>query len=138
MARGTCRSALEESNHVQEAHRSRRHRCWPDRCSGVRRGGGRPAQITAKVTDSTPASGETFRVAGVLSRDGDALAGKTVKVQTLRNGAWQNISGASMATSSTGKYNLRLVLSQKGERKLRVVGVVAGVDPTKRFTVTVH
>lgn len=97
-----------------------------------------PPQITARVTDSTPASGETFRVAGVLSRDGDALAGKTVKVQTLRNGAWQNISGASMATSSTGKYNLRLVLSQKGERKLRVVGVVPGVDPAKRFTVTVH
>lgn len=97
-----------------------------------------PAQITAKVTDSTPASGETFRVAGMLSRDGDALAGKTVKVQTLRNGTWQNISGASMATSSTGKYNLRLVLSQKGKRTMRVVAVLPGVDPVKGFAVTVH
>lgn len=97
-----------------------------------------PAQITAKVTDSTPASGETFRVAGVLSRDGDTLAGKTVKVQTLRDGTWQNISGASMATSSTGKYNLRLVLSQKDKRTMRVVAVLPGVDPVKGFVVTVH
>ncbi|WP_109508630.1 hypothetical protein [Nocardioides speluncae] len=97
-----------------------------------------PAQITARVTDSTPASGETFRVAGVLTRDGDTLAGKKVQVQTLRNGTWQNISGASMATSSTGKYNLRLILSQKGERKLRVVATVPGNDPAKRFVVTVH
>lgn len=97
-----------------------------------------PATITRWVSDTTPASGETFRVGGKLTRDGSALAGKTVKVQTLRNGAWQNISGASMTTSSTGKYNLRLVLSQKGERTMRVVAVLPGVDPVKRFIVTVH
>lgn len=97
-----------------------------------------PAQITARVTDSTPASGETFRVAGVLTRDGDALAGKKVQVQTLRDGVWKNISGASMATSSSGKYNLRLILSQKGKRNLRVVATLPGTDPAKRFVVTVH
>lgn len=97
-----------------------------------------PATITRWVSDTTPASGETFRVGGKLTRDGSALAGKTVKVQTLRNGVWQNISGASMTTSSTGKYNLRLVLSQKGERTMRVVAVLPGPDPVKRFIVTVH
>lgn len=97
-----------------------------------------PAKVTAAVSDATPASGQTFRVSGALSKDGDALAGKTVKVQTLRNGAWENISGASMKTSSTGKYNLRLVLSSKGKRTMRVVAVLPGVDPVKGFAVTVH
>ena len=82
--------------------------------------------------------GETFRVSGKLTRDGRAIAGRTVKVQTLRGGVWQDLSGASMTTSSTGGYNLRLILGSTGVRDLRVVGIVAGPDPRKRFTVTVH
>jgi hypothetical protein len=99
--------------------------------------GDRP-RITAHVTDSTPASGETFRVYGRLSRDGDAISGRTVKVQTLRDGEWENLSGAAMQTGSEGGYNLRVVLSQTGPRTLRVVGVVPGPKARKRFSVTVH
>ena len=96
------------------------------------------ARITASVTDATPASGETFRVSGRLTREGDAIAGRTVKVQTLRDGAWSNLTGARMTTSATGGYDLRVVLSQTGARTLRVVGVLPGRNAFDRFTVTVH
>jgi hypothetical protein len=96
------------------------------------------ARITASVTDSTPASGETFRVSGRLTRGGTGLAGRTVRVQTLRDGTWSNLTGAQMSTSSTGRYHLRLVLGQTGRRTLRVVGVVDGPNPRKRFVVQVH
>jgi hypothetical protein len=96
------------------------------------------ARITASVTDSSPASGETFRVSGRLTRGGTGLAGRTVRVQTLRDGDWSNLTGAQMSTSSTGRYNLRLVLGQTGTRTLRVVGVVDGPNPRKRFVVQVH
>lgn len=99
---------------------------------------GHPARITASVTDSTPASGQEFRVSGRLTRDGDPVSGRTVKVQTLRAGAWENLTGAQMSTSGTGSYNLRVILGQTGERTLRVVGKVPGRNPHKRFVVTVH
>ena len=99
---------------------------------------GDQARITAKVTDTTPASGQEFRVSGRLSRDGDPIAGRTVKVQTLRDGSWENLTGAHMSTSSTGRYNLGVILSQTGERTLRVVGKLPGRDARKRFEVTVH
>lgn len=96
------------------------------------------AHVTASVSDTTPASGQTFRVSGRLTRGEDAVSGRTVKVQTLRGGSWSDLTGARMATSSTGGYSLRLVLGQTGERTLRVVGVVPGRDAIKRFTVRVH
>ena len=99
---------------------------------------GSTARITASVTDSTPASGQEFRVSGRLTRDGDAIADRTARVQTLRAGTWENLTGARMVTSDTGRYSLRLALGQTGERQLRVVGVVPGPDAFKRFTVTVH
>lgn len=96
------------------------------------------ARITASVTDSTPASGQTFRVSGRLARDGTAVAGRTVKVQTLREGTWNDLTGARMATSTTGRYDLRVILGQTGRRTLRVVGVVPGRNAVDRFTVAVH
>ena len=96
------------------------------------------ARITASASDATPASGQTFHVSGRLTRDGDGLAGRTVKVQTLRDGAWTNLTGARMDTSSTGGYDLRVVLSQTGQRTLRVVGVLPGRNAFDRFTVNVH
>ena len=95
-------------------------------------------RITASVTDATPASGETFRVSGRLTRDGDGLADRTVKVQTLRGGSWTDLTGARMATSDSGRYSLRVILSQTGERTLRVVGKLPGRDAHRRFTVVVH
>ena len=97
-----------------------------------------PARITASVTDTTPASGQLFRVAGKLTRDGDAISGRTVKVQTLRNGSWTDLTGARMTTSSTGGYNLGVVLSQTGDRTLRVKALLPGRDARKRFVVSVH
>ncbi len=97
-----------------------------------------PARVTASVTDSTPASGQSFRVSGRLARDGDGIAGRTVKVQTLRDGSWTDLTGARMQTSSTGRYNLGLVLGQTGNRTLRVKAILPGRDAHKRFAVTVH
>ena len=96
------------------------------------------ARITASVTDATPGSGDLFRVAGRLTRDGDAIPGRVVKVQTLRDGRWTDLTGARMTTSSTGGYNLGVVLSQTGERVLRVKAVLPGPDARKRFAVQVH
>ena len=96
------------------------------------------ARVTASVTDHSPASGQTFRVSGRLTRGGEAIAGRTVKVQTLRGGTWSDLTGARMATSATGGYALRVVLGQTGQRTLRVVGTVPGRDAFERFTVNVH
>jgi len=96
------------------------------------------ARVTASVSDHTPASGQTFRVSGRLTRGGEAIAGRTVRVQTLRDGSWSDLAGARMATSATGGYALRVVLSQTGQRTLRVVGRVPGRDAFERFTVSVH
>ena len=99
---------------------------------------GSTAQLTASVTDTTPASGQSFRVSGMLSRAGDGIAGRTVKIQTLRDGAWTDLTGARMSTSSSGSYNLGVVLSQTGNRTLRVKAILPGPDAHKRFTVAVH
>jgi len=96
------------------------------------------ARVTASVTDATPASGQTFRVSGRLTRGGDAITGRTVKVQTLRDGTWSDLTGARMATSSGGGYSLHVVLSQTGQRTLRVVGVLPGRNAFERFGVSVH
>lgn len=99
---------------------------------------GSPAKVTASVTDTTPASGQSFRVSGQLTRDGAGIAGRTVKVQTLRNGSWTDLTGARMSTSSSGTYNLGLVLGQTGDRILRVKAILPGPDARKRFVVSVH
>lgn len=96
------------------------------------------AKITASVSDDTPASGESFRVSGRLTRAGDGIGGRTVKIQARRDGAWTDLTGAQMSTSSTGGYNLGVVLSQTGQRTLRVKAVLPGRDAHKRFVVTVH
>ena len=85
--------------------------------------------VTASVTDHSPASGQTFRVSGRLTRGGEAIAGRTVKVQTLRGDTWSDLTGARMATSATGGYALRVVLGQTGQRTLRVVGAVRDGTP---------
>lgn len=103
-------------------------------------GGCDDGDITVRVSDSTPASGEQFIARGKLIMGGLPAGDHVVKVQTWRDGAWEQISGAKMHTSSDGTYRMRLILSQKGERTLRVVGVGQGDEPTERqrFSVTVH
>ena len=95
-------------------------------------------QITASVTDTTPASGQSFRVLGRLTREAVGVAGRTVKVQALRDGIWTDLTGARMSTSSSGSYDLNVVLSQTGTRTLRVKAILPGPDARKRFVVAVH
>ncbi|MGH3471142.1 MAG: hypothetical protein ACRDPG_03725 [Nocardioidaceae bacterium] len=96
--------------------------------------------ITAKPTDRTPASGQTFRVNGTFTLSGKPASHHIVKFQSLRNNKWIPLTGARMLTTSTGTYTMRLILSAKGTQDLRAVGVSGNAmrNAFKRFTVTVH
>ena len=96
--------------------------------------------ITASASDNTPASGQTFQVSGLFTAFGKPADHLTVKVQSLDNGSWVQLTGAQVLTHSDGTYGLRVILGRKGERDLRVVGIVPGAarDAFKRFEVTVH
>jgi hypothetical protein len=78
------------------------------------------SHVTAKASDNMPASGQTFRVSGTVSSNGHGTP-STIRVKTLRGGAWVQLTGASMHTDSTGHYTIRVVLDAKGKRQLRVV-----------------
>jgi hypothetical protein len=67
-----------------------------------------------------PASGQLFRVRGLVSADGHG-APATIAVKTLRDGTWVRLTGAAMHTDSSGHYSIRVVLDSKGHRRLRVV-----------------
>lgn len=88
----------------------------------------RPAsRITVSASDSEVDPGEQFALRGRLTTEGGrALAGGVVRVQTFRDGAWEDLPGAQVTTNDEGRYRVRVVLSQKGERGLRVVGNPAG------------
>ncbi|HEX3931509.1 MAG TPA: hypothetical protein VHW64_12455 [Nocardioides sp.] len=97
------------------------------------------SHVTAKATDSTPAAGATFRVSGTVSASGHGVPA-TIAVQSLKDGTWVQLTGASMHTTSAGKYTIRVILSAKGARHLRVVADPDGsaVRTSKaNFTVTV-
>ncbi|GAB3779739.1 hypothetical protein [Nocardioides ungokensis] len=99
-----------------------------------------PSRITVHATDTTPASGQLFRLQGqVLSSDESVPA--TVRVKAFRNGAWVQLQGAVVKTNSDNRYDVGIRLQMKGERLLRVIG--DPVDPDirtahKTITVTVH
>ncbi|MGH3507002.1 MAG: hypothetical protein ACRDO2_07335 [Nocardioidaceae bacterium] len=103
-------------------------------------GGCDDGDITVRVSDETPASGQQFIARGKLTMGGLPAEDHVVKVQTYRDGAWEQITGARVLTNDEGKYRVRLILSMKGKRLLRVVGVGQGDEPTERqrFTVRVH
>ena len=98
------------------------------------------SSITAHVTDSTPASGQTFRVFGRFTINGRLAVGHLVKIQELRNNTWLPLKGAQIRTNSEGRYRLRLILSLKGRNVLRAVGVTqkGHRNAYRRFVVTVH
>jgi hypothetical protein len=100
-----------------------------------------PSSITVKTSDSTPASGQAFLINGMFTAQGKPADHYLVKAQSLdAAGHWVQLAGAQVDTTSTGTYQLHLILSAKGVRQLRVMGVVPGPAPDafKRFTVTVH
>ena len=98
------------------------------------------SRISVFVSDSTPASGEQFVAHGKFFVAGDPAEDRPVKVQAWRDGSWTQLTGARVVTNDDGAYRVRLILSQTGERDLRVVGV--SPEGTRnafhRFTVTVH
>lgn len=103
-------------------------------------GGCDDASITVRVSDSTPSSGAQFVARGLFVMGGLPAPGHMVRVQTMRTGSWTPLTGAHVVTNDAGRYRVRLVLSQRGPRLLRVVGVGEGREPTqfKRFTVRVR
>ena len=97
-------------------------------------------RITVHATDTTPASGQLFRLQGAVW-SGDETVPATVRVKTFRNGAWVQLPGAVMKTNRDNRYNLGIRLQMKGQRLLRVIG--DPVDPDistarQTITVTVH
>jgi hypothetical protein len=99
------------------------------------------ANITAHPTKTNVNSGEQFRVHGLFTINGNPAVNRTVKIQSKSSSGWTNITGARVSTDTDGHYGLRLVLSQKGKRNLRAVGITPSTstpNPKAPFTVTVH
>jgi hypothetical protein len=100
-----------------------------------------PSHITVHATDTTPASGQTFRLYGLVTSKGDPLDNAVVRVKTYRNGAWVGLTGAVVQTNTAGQYRVRVILQMKGTRLLRVVANPAGTtiaNSRATITVTVH
>lgn len=94
-------------------------------------------RITAHPSDRTVDSGESFRVHGRFTLNGEPAGGRQVKIQSLRNGEWQSLTGSRLRTGSLGKYRVRIRLYTEGNRVLRAVGVGPTRNGYKRFVVQV-
>ena len=83
---------------------------------------GYDARVTIHATDTTVRSGQQFRVHGkYLFGDNTPVVGKRIRVQSKsRGGHWTNLKGATLRTNSEGRYRIRVILSRKGKRLLRV------------------
>lgn len=98
-----------------------------------------PSRITVHPSTSDPDQGEHFVLRGRLRSEGEPVAGATVRVQTWRDGGWQRLKGAVVTTGDEGRYRVRVILFQDGDRDLRVVGNPAGDDiRTARATTVVR
>jgi hypothetical protein len=93
--------------------------------SASARAAARAPSITAHPSNDTPHVGEEFVVRGVY--DGPGTGVHDVKIQTFRNDRWLNLDGARVTTRSDGSYRVRVILSIRGVRDLRAVGI-AGDD----------
>ncbi|GAA2142780.1 hypothetical protein GCM10009844_14320 [Nocardioides koreensis] len=99
-----------------------------------------PSRITVHATDTTPTSGQLFRLQGSVWSSGETVPA-TVRVKTFRNGAWVRLPGAVTETNRDNRYNLGIRLQMKGERLLRVIGDPADPEIStarRTITVTVH
>ena len=99
-----------------------------------------PSRITVHATDTTPASGQLFRLQGGVWSSGERVPA-IVRVKTFRHGAWVQLPGAVVKTNRDDRYNLGVRLQMKGQRLLRVIG--DPIDPDistarRTITVTVH
>lgn len=84
------------------------------------------SRISIRPSDYNPDQGEQFLLRGRMTSDGDPVAGVKVRVQTYRAGGWEPLPGAVVTTNDEGRYRVRVVLFQDGDRDLRVVANPAG------------
>ncbi|WP_432102530.1 hypothetical protein [Streptomyces sp. bgisy091] len=89
----------------------------------------RPA-LSAYATARNVAAWEEFRIHGSAR---NVVAGTPVTLQQKQGGRWVSLP-ATMSTSRTGEYSLRVKLGMKGENALRIVGGGA-VSPVVRTIV---
>jgi hypothetical protein len=87
-----------------------------------------PSRISVRASDYNPDQGEQFRLRGRMLSEGNPVAGVKVRVQTFRDGGWVPLKGAVVTTNDEGRYRVRVVLVQDGDRDLRVVANPAGDD----------
>jgi hypothetical protein len=85
-----------------------------------------PSRVTLHRELGPFASGEQFVLRGRLTSQGEPVPGATVRVKTFRDGGWVRLRGAMVTTNDAGRYRVRVVLVQKGDRDLRVVADPAG------------
>jgi hypothetical protein len=98
------------------------------------------SKVSVSTTDSTPASGQTFRLSGAVRSEGVKVPA-TIRVKTYSNGHWVQLKGAVMQTNRDNTYRMRIILQMKGERLLRVVAdpTPAGISNARTtIHVTVH
>ena len=87
-----------------------------------------PSRISVRASDYNPDQGEQFLLRGRMLSEGKPVAAVKVRVQTYRDGGWEQLNGAVVTTSDEGRYRVRVVLFQDGDRDLRVVANPAGQD----------
>jgi hypothetical protein len=85
-----------------------------------------PSRVTLHRDLGPFAAGEQFVLRGRLTSQGEPVPGATVRVKTFRDGDWVRLRGATVSTNDAGRYRVRVVLFQKGDRDLRVVADPAG------------
>lgn len=87
-----------------------------------------PSRISVHTRDHDVRVGETFALRGRLVSEGTGVGGATVRVLAYRAVGWERLRGAVVTTAADGRYRVRLVLRQDGDRDLRVVGDRKGDD----------
>lgn len=79
--------------------------------------------ISVRASDYTPGAGQVFVLRGRYAPGGTVTAGLAVRLQSYAAGKWSDVRGARVATTHLGRYRMRVILSARGVRDLRVVGV---------------
>ncbi len=96
--------------------------------------------ITAHTRHESYDSGQQFIVRGLVTINGHASRpGRLVKIQSSTASGWRDLPGVQVRTNSDGRYRVRVILFQDGERVLRAVGKRPGNVPNlyERFTVCI-
>lgn len=108
--------------------------------SGPAAHAGYDARVTIHATDHRVQSGEQFRVHGkYLFGDNTPVKNRMVRVQSKNtNGKWVRLKGAQLRTNSEGRYRIRVALSRKGVRKLRVRAHGPGPTTSPMFSKTIR